>query len=76
MIYAWGYIEFSKTRFYGENIDHPMFAIELGVGCTVGCSFCAFDAKKLEVNYDYNIPENRDLFISAQVTTKSLGKIF
>ena len=52
----------SELGWYGHGIDHPTFSIELGVGCTVGCTFCAFDAKKHETNFDYNIPTNRSLF--------------
>jgi radical SAM family RiPP maturation amino acid epimerase len=47
---------------YGYEIDHPSLAIELAIGCSVGCYFCAFDAKKLEKVFDINVPENRELF--------------
>lgn len=52
----------SELGFYGTNIDHPTFAIELGVGCTVGCTFCAYDAQKLESNFDFNNNNNLELF--------------
>ena len=47
---------------YGYEIDHPSLAIELAVGCSVGCYFCAFDAKKLEKVFDITVTENRELF--------------
>lgn len=46
---------------YGWDIDHPCHAVEMAVGCSVGCGFCAFDAKKLETVFDYERPENREL---------------
>jgi radical SAM family RiPP maturation amino acid epimerase len=52
----------SELGIYGHVIDHPALAIELAVGCSVGCYFCAFDAKKLEKVFDINVPENRQLF--------------
>ena len=57
-------IEATKSELgsYGENIDHPVLAIELAVGCSIGCYFCAFDAPRLSQLFDYNIPENQQLF--------------
>ncbi len=52
----------SELGIYGHGIDHPSIAIEMQVGCSVGCYFCAFDAKKLEKVFDINVPENRQLF--------------
>lgn len=52
----------SELGYYGESIDHPVLAIELGVGCSIGCYFCAFDAPRLSQVFDYNVPENRQLF--------------
>lgn len=52
----------SELGNYGYEIDHPSLAIELAVGCSVGCYFCAFDAKKLEKVFDITVPENRQLF--------------
>jgi hypothetical protein len=52
----------SELGSYGYTIDHPMLAIELAVGCSVGCYFCAFDAPKLQQVFDYSVPENRELF--------------
>jgi radical SAM family RiPP maturation amino acid epimerase len=52
----------SELGTYGYEIDHPSLAIELAVGCSVGCYFCAFDAKKLEKTFDITVPENRELF--------------
>ena len=50
----------SELGFFGYHIDHPILAFELGDGCSVGCWFCAFAARKLTKNYDY--AENRDAF--------------
>ena len=52
----------SELGWYGHGIDHPTFSIELGVGCTVGCTFCAFDAQKHETNFDFNKSGNVELF--------------
>jgi radical SAM family RiPP maturation amino acid epimerase len=52
----------SELGYYGESIDHPVLAIELNVGCSVGCYFCAFDAPRLSDVFDYEVPENRKLF--------------
>lgn len=52
----------SELGTYGFEIDHPALAIEMQVGCSVGCYFCAFDAKKLEKVFDINAPGNRELF--------------
>jgi len=64
----------SELGAYGYNIDHPSLAIELALGCSVGCYFCAFDAPKLQQTFDINVPENRELFrgISASLM-KHLG---
>ncbi|QNJ06872.1 radical SAM family RiPP maturation amino acid epimerase [Synechococcus sp. MEDNS5] len=61
-----------ELDWYGHSIDHPTFSIELGIGCTVGCTFCAFDAKKHEINFDYNDDVNRELFVEV---ARSLKKI-
>ena len=50
----------SELGFYGRQIDHPILAFELGDGCSIGCWFCAFAARKLTKNFDY--PENREFF--------------
>jgi radical SAM family RiPP maturation amino acid epimerase len=57
-------IEATKSELgsYGYTIDHPTLALELAVGCSVGCYFCAFDAPKLQKVFDYSVPENRELF--------------
>jgi radical SAM family RiPP maturation amino acid epimerase len=52
----------SELGAFGHNIDHPTLAIELAVGCSVGCYFCAFDAPKLQKIFDYSVPENREFF--------------
>lgn len=52
----------SELGSYGVNIDHPTLAIELAVGCSVGCYFCAFDAPKLQTVFDYTVPENQAMF--------------
>ena len=46
---------------FGWAIDHPCYAVEVSVGCSVGCGFCAFDAGKLEAVFDLTRPENREL---------------
>lgn len=50
----------SELGLFGYHIDHPVFAFELGDGCSVGCWFCAFATKKLTKNFDYG--ENREYF--------------
>jgi radical SAM family RiPP maturation amino acid epimerase len=62
----------SELGSYGSQIDHPALAIELAVGCTVGCHFCAFDAQRLKEVFDYEVPENRKLF---QGVAKSLTRL-
>ena len=46
---------------FGWTLDHPCFAVEMAVGCSVQCGFCAFDAGKLETVFDLSRPENRAL---------------
>jgi hypothetical protein len=46
---------------YGWALDHPCHAVEMAVGCSVGCGFCAFDAGKLQTVFDLGRPENREL---------------
>ena len=46
---------------FGWALDHPCHAVEMAVGCSVGCGFCAFDAGKLETVFDLSQPENREL---------------
>lgn len=59
---------------YGLSIDHPTLAIELAVGCSVGCYFCAYDAPKLQTVFDYTVPVNRALFRGvAQSLTDVMG---
>jgi radical SAM family RiPP maturation amino acid epimerase len=50
----------SELGHYGYQLDNPVFAFELGKGCSVGCWFCAYAAAKLEKNFDYE--ENKYLF--------------
>lgn len=50
----------SELGFFGHYIDHPILAFELGDGCSVGCWFCAFAARKLTKNFDYS--DNREFF--------------
>ena len=45
---------------YGWGLDHPCHAVEMAVGCSVGCGFCAFDAGRLETVFDLSLPENRE----------------
>ena len=46
---------------FGWSLDHPCHAVEMAVGCSVGCGFCAFDAGKLQTVFDLSRPENRAL---------------
>ena len=46
---------------FGWALDHPAFAVEMAVGCSVGCGFCAFDAGKLQTVFDLSKPRNREL---------------
>ena len=46
---------------FGWSLDHPCHAVEMAVGCSVQCSFCAFDAGKLETVFDLSRRENREL---------------
>ena len=46
---------------FGWALDHPCHAVEMAVGCSVRCGFCAFDAGKLETVFDLARPENREL---------------
>jgi radical SAM family RiPP maturation amino acid epimerase len=48
---ARGRSEFTPGLF--SAIQHPPFAIELGVGCSVGCWFCGVSAKKLSSQLRY-----------------------
>ena len=63
---AWRQRRIASTRselgFFGRSIDHPILALEMGDGCSVGCWFCAFAARKLTTNLDYE--KNRDYFRS------------
>ena len=45
---------------FGWTLDHPCYAVEMAVGCSVQCNFCAFDAGKLETVFDLSRPENRE----------------
>ena len=46
---------------FGWGLDHPCHAVEMAVGCSVGCGFCAFDAGKLQTVFDLAQPGNREL---------------
>ena len=50
----------SELGHFGHVIDHPLFAFELGDGCSIGCWFCAFSSRKLTKNFSYN--ENKEVF--------------
>lgn len=52
----------SELGSYGYSIDHPVLAMEVALGCSVGCPFCAFDAGKLQKVLDWEDPESRELF--------------
>ena len=43
----------SELGFFGYLIDHPILAFELGDGCSIGCWFCGFAARKLTRNLDH-----------------------
>ncbi|GAK51471.1 predicted Fe-S-cluster redox enzyme [Candidatus Moduliflexus flocculans] len=45
----------SELGIYGYHISHPVLSFELSDGCSVGCWFCAFAARKLTDNLDYAI---------------------
>jgi len=62
----------SELGWYGASIDHPIFSIELSVGCTVGCTFCAFDAQKHETNFSYDSDENKELFRAVAHSLKDI----
>ena len=61
----------SELGHFGHVIDHPILAFELGDGCSVGCWFCAFAARKLTTNFDYL--ENREFF---QDVVKACADVF
>ena len=46
---------------FGWTLDHPCHAVEMAVGCSVGCGFCAFDAGRLQTVFDLTRRENREL---------------
>ncbi|MCL6611573.1 MAG: radical SAM family RiPP maturation amino acid epimerase [Peptococcaceae bacterium] len=50
----------SELGAFGYQISHAVFAFELSDGCSVGCWFCSFAAKKLKGFLDYNT--RRDYF--------------
>ena len=59
---------------FGWALDHPCHAVEMAVGCSVGCGFCAFDAPRLQTVFDLTRPENRALLASvAAGMTNALG---
>lgn len=63
----------SELGKFGYMIDHPVFAFELGDGCSVGCWFCAFATRKLKQNFDY--AENKAFFEQiVQSGVKLFGK--
>ena len=45
---------------FGWALDHPCHAVEMAVGCSVRCPFCAFDAGNLQTVFDFSRPENRE----------------
>ena len=51
----------NELGWFGWGLDHPCHAVEMAVGCSVGCGFCAFDARRLETVFDATRPENRAL---------------
>ncbi len=59
---ARGFFELGESR--TGQIVHAPFALELNVGCSVGCWFCGIDAPKLTDIFAYT-PENRKLWQDA-----------
>ncbi len=51
----------NELGYFGWSLDHPCHAVELAVGCSVRCGFCAFDADKLQTVFDLSRLENRQL---------------
>ena len=51
----------NELGWFGWSLDHPCHAVEMAVGCSVQCYFCAFDAGKLQTVFDLSRPENREL---------------
>ena len=51
----------NELGWFGWSLDHPCHAVEMAVGCSVGCGFCAFDAPRLQTVFDLSRPENRQL---------------
>jgi hypothetical protein len=64
----------NELGWFGWTLDHPCHAVEMAVGCSVGCGFCAFDAGKLQTVFDLSRRENREL-VAAVATgmTRVLG---
>ena len=62
---AWRFRRVAAVRnelgWFGWSLDHPCHAVEMAVGCSVGCGFCAFDAGKLRTIFDFSRAENREL---------------
>ena len=62
---AWRFRRVAAVRnelgWFGWSLDHPCHAVEMAVGCSVRCGFCAFDAGKLQTVFDFSRPENREL---------------
>ena len=65
----------NELGWFGWTLDHPCHAVEMAVGCSVGCGFCAFDAGKLQTVFDLSRLENREL-VGAVATgmARVLGK--
>jgi len=45
----------------GPSITHPLVALELSEGCTVGCWFCGLSAERFKGYFPYT-PENAELW--------------
>ena len=62
---AWRFRRVAAVRnelgWFGWGLDHPCHAVEMAVGCSVQCNFCAFDAGRLQTVFDFSRPENREL---------------
>ena len=62
---AWRFRRVAAVRnelgWFGWGLDHPCHAVEMAVGCSVRCGFCAFDAGKLQTVFDFSRPAEREL---------------
>jgi radical SAM family RiPP maturation amino acid epimerase len=67
-----GRSEFTPRLF--SAIQHPPFAIELGVGCSVGCWFCGVSAERLSSQLTYTAETARVWSETLEVVRSFAGK--